>query len=788
MVQKITLNRALTDTQFAKEVFRKLPPDSFDTEAEKVLSKEINRYYLTNDKTMTETTLKTYIEGRMDSGLAQDKAEDVMELIEDVYSVTTELDEEVAITELDKHVRRALTLKTLKEFISQDELDDGESLENLGKEITNIALLDTSNSGDENFLDLLNDTDRKIELYKNLRTKAHPTGFDNIDAMLDGGGLGRGEVALFIAGTGQGKALVNGTKVYTPRGPINIEDLKIRDKVFGTDGKPHNVVGVFPQGKKRVYEIEFSDGTVIENNDEHIWTFQTARQRQRTGGWTTTTLRDMIDNYDISLPSGKYRRNNMYLPVTKPVEYEEKEVKLDPYTLGALLGDGGLGDDKLDFYNSEQDVIRKVDKGLNEVEYSLSDNKHIPEEYKYGSVNQRLEVLRGLVDTDGEVEGSAIKITSTSKQLANDVRDIANSLGMVSKLHTKEDNQYTYKGVKMNGRTSYRVTIKTAKGGLLPFSSKKHKEKFKQGQTDARVYVTDIRETSRYEEMTCISVDADNKLFLTENYIPTHNTSVAIQSANNYVKQGMNVLYVTLEEKLERMAVRLETNLIGANISQFYNDQEMINEELIKQLGETYKTNDQLGNLYISKHNPREVTIEKLEQLIINTKLRKGLEVDVVILDYPALMQVPGRNKVHEEQGELFERIRGLSQKYNFIALTLAQTNRTAWGADVVTLNNIEGGFMVANACELVLTVNRTQEEYEEGFFRMHVDKVRNRSNKVIPSMLSFTVDSKGYRMRGSTPQEEEKHMSILKEAGREDSTDGFAKANETVDSINKLL
>ena len=82
-------------------------------------------------------------------------------------------------------------------------------------------------------------------------------------------------------------------------------------------------------------------------------------------------------------------------------------------------------------------------------------------------------------------------------------------------------------------------------------------------------------------------------------------SSIAVQTATNYVKQGLNVLYVTLEEKLERMAVRLESNLLGAHLTDFYDEHEMINEDLIRAAGESYKASEDLGNLYISKHNPR---------------------------------------------------------------------------------------------------------------------------------------------------------------------------------------
>lgn len=384
---------------------------------------------------------------------------------------------------------------------------------------------------------------------------------------------------MVIASAGSGKALVNGSKVQTPNGSVNIENLLVGDKVFGTNGEAHNVIGVFPQGEKQVYEVNFSDGTTIRCNDEHLWTYQTRGTRQcknikARGEYKTKTLREIMDEVPLKMGDGW----NIYIPMAKPVRYPGKDLSIPPYLLGALLGDGSLGaKGSNSFSNSEADVIRKVDEELNSIgwglnkckgdnyDYSLkatsyegkgyqgkmflseslellglkgkhSYDKFIPSMYKESSVEDRLAVLKGLIDTDGECTGSGYAYSTASKQLSDDIKEIVESLGGTATEGVKQEPKYTYKGVKMTGRPSYRLQIKTGEAIRKIHTSKKHESKWEEGQSSARRTIRSIVETDTHAQMTCISVDAPDKLFLTDNYVVTHNTLTLVERVRHLVE------------------------------------------------------------------------------------------------------------------------------------------------------------------------------------------------------------------------------------------------------------
>lgn len=373
-------------------------------------------------------------------------------------------------------------------------------------------------------------------------------------------------VSFLIGNAGTGKALKNGSKVQTPYGAMNIEDLTVGDSVFGADGKICNVLGVYPQGKKKVYEVEFSDGSVIECCEDHLWTYQTSNDRNKTGKWRTNSLKYIIENEKLKLKNGKYMRNNLYIPMTEPVEYSKKDLPIHPYLLGAMIGDGCLYKTGQTFTNSEEDIVEKVDTHLRKIGYELSkiknsdygflikitsqkgarnarsyfsqslfdlellekksEEKFIPEQYKTSCVEDRLELLKGLIDTDGHNLSSMYEYSTSSIKLARDVKELVESLGMTANMSIKENPTYTHNGEKMIGLTNYRLFIKTSSKIQKIHSSKKHEEKYKKGQSNARRTIREIRETNNFEEMTCISVDNNDKLFLTDNYIVTHNTMI----------------------------------------------------------------------------------------------------------------------------------------------------------------------------------------------------------------------------------------------------------------------
>ena len=115
---------------------------------------------------------------------------------------------------------------------------------------------------------------------------------------------------LYSAPTGLGKALANGTKVLTPNGYKNIESFSIGDEIFGEDGEIYYIQGVFPQGEKEIYEVEFSNESIVECCNEHLWTY---RKNINSTNWETQSLQKIIDT-ELDFIQKKRNKRRLYLP------------------------------------------------------------------------------------------------------------------------------------------------------------------------------------------------------------------------------------------------------------------------------------------------------------------------------------------------------------------------------------------------------------------------------------------------------------------------------------------
>ena len=436
-------------------------------------------------------------------------------------------------------------------------------------------------------------------------------------------GQRKGKFYLSSSSSGAGKALLNGTKVFSENGYVNIETLKIGDKVFGEDGKLHNVIGVYPQGKKQIWEVEFSDGNIIKCCEEHLWTFQTKNQRHshaKIKPTTTATIKEIKEKY--SLRTSDNSGWNIYLPMTKPLEFQDSELPLDPYTLGALLGDGYLRDDgSYGFTNKEKDIIERVEKGLNKVDAHLalkkgrvidytinigrehiglwetgklkrilrelnlsgthSDTKFIPNIYKYASYKDRLDLIRGIIDTDGYITRSSYDITLKSEKLIDDIAEIVESLGGTAVKSIKNTFYKLSNGTNKDCGIAYRLLIKMPKNSDVLFYCKNRANQWKGfGQTEARRTIRDIRITNEYGDMTCIKVDNPTSLFLTEHCIVTHNTrSMAGEAthlvypfrynktAKRWIQNGFNkkILFITTEMEPNEIQTMIPAYLADVN-------------------------------------------------------------------------------------------------------------------------------------------------------------------------------------------------------------------------------
>lgn len=472
------------------------------------------------------------------------------------------------------------------------------------------------------------------------------------------------------AGAGSGKALLNGSKVVTPNGYINIEDLKVGDEIFGINGNIYNVLGVYPQSKKQIYNVTFSDGTIIKCSKDHLWAFQTASMRsEHKKDYKVETLENIINNYPIFRNNSKgYKEKNIYVPLNNPLKFSKKELPIKPYTLGALLGNGLLRKrgNSCCFSSNDFFCINKVNEQLSEINYKLRyngkydyrlsqiiapkksnlitileklklDGKHswekfIPKIYLYSDIEDRLELIKGLMDTDGYYEKGFYEYSTTSKQLAEDVKFLAQSLGCTAKIKLKLNSKYTYNDERKTGRTAYRVYIKCPKEiPIIHFSPQKGMQ-VKQ-QCYARKSIIDIQATEEYGEMTCIKTSAPDELFLTDNFTATHNTRVLIERVKRLLNEGVkpsNIICITYtnmaaEEMKERLsdAQGIGDSFIGT-IHSFAN--KILKSSNIEYKIFTEEIQDQLMTVLINMY-AKYLTLEKY---FLYKDLKKKVDLGII--------------------------------------------------------------------------------------------------------------------------------------------------------------
>lgn len=383
---------------------------------------------------------------------------------------------------------------------------------------------------------------------------------------------------IFATGSaGTGKALVNGTPVLTKDGWKPIENLTLQDRVYGRDGYLHSVLGIFPQGEKEVYRVTFSDRTFVDCCKEHLWTIQTASQRGNRRGEDkenyfpiTATLEQIMKDYPLVKDGGNgYNRANIFIPLTKPIHFKEQNHLIPPYVMGCMLGDGYFGEKgNIKFTNADQDILDKVQKLLmplkvkfvhrsrydydlcNDDEYykyhvasfrnelrrlglfgKESEDKFIPQEYLFDSIENRIELLKGIVDTDGYCGDGAYDICLKSQQLIQDIKFIAEGLGLTATYSEKETICTNAKNEPKKCGLAYRLHIKASYYIQKIHSSQRREKQWKKPQAWARRAITSIEKLNKKQEMTCITIDSPDHLFITKNCIVTHNTFTTLISA-----------------------------------------------------------------------------------------------------------------------------------------------------------------------------------------------------------------------------------------------------------------
>lgn len=358
--------------------------------------------------------------------------------------------------------------------------------------------------------------------------------------------------------------------VATPNGFVQMGSLKVGDEIWNPDGKTTKVLEIYEQGFKDVYKLTLADGRSVRCGADHLWEVVCANNHFKHKVLTT---HDLLNNglYNQCTVKGKrYNAYKYYLPAIEPLQYSEKQQNIPAYVLGALLGDGAITKRTPRISSIDQEILDRIKCLLGDgfefkydptttCEYRIIDKerflhkdefengqygvnrlhrwidqlglcvscayKFIPDQYKYGSIEQRYELIRGLMDTDGYIsKDGSMSFVNTSKYLIDDFVEVLRSLGILCSVSKRAPG----KGGVHNGRDifgtkfSYVVYIK-GNPDIFHLSRKKNRIK-KNRKFSNKVAITNIEYLGEQEKQRCIFVSNENHLYLTRDYIPTHNS------------------------------------------------------------------------------------------------------------------------------------------------------------------------------------------------------------------------------------------------------------------------
>lgn len=374
--------------------------------------------------------------------------------------------------------------------------------------------------------------------------------------------------AALFGDCGSGKAVAISAPCLTPDGWKPIKDVRVGDWVIARDGKPYPVIGVFPQGKRQLYRISFSDGASILADDNHLWVVQSKddSDRDRWRIRSTKTLRRDPLSYGSTKSSFKWR-----IPTVCPVAFSTKEHNiLSPYLLGAIIATGGVPEknrvirwtkadprfaDELAKELPSGHVLRRTPgKAENRVYLTLVSiphnapnlvtreldkhgilgcplqDKHIPKDYLLGDANQRLALLQGIFDA-GKLRSAKITYITASAQMAQDVAFLVESLGGRANVTSTQPFRML-DGKKVPAMRAHHVYLRLPVG-TPPFRAKRDLVTATCPR-QIRRSITAI-EPATEEEAVCISVASPDRTYVCERFIVTHNTFMALTFAESLI-------------------------------------------------------------------------------------------------------------------------------------------------------------------------------------------------------------------------------------------------------------
>lgn len=612
-----------------------------------------------------------------------------------------------------------------------------------------------------------------------------PTPWPDLNQII--GGWKPGGLYVIAARPGVGKALALDTPIPTPTGWTTMGDIKVGDKVLGLDGKPTTVTfATEVMYNHTCYNVTFNDGETIVADADHRWITETRASRKAANAakkyaHTSPHARKQRKHYPSVITTKqiaetvhtKDGRANHSLPDITPIQLPEQDLTIDPYILGYWLGDGTSTSNQITSWKKDAShIINHISKygyhyttqddhnclritfsrtpigsrqGSTKTDLrnlDLIKNKHIPSIYLRASIEQRTQLLRGLLDSDGYVsKNGTVQYCTVDERLAHGVLELARTLGIRPVMTTK-----TVKGRDEAHSTAYTITGMFTRNHItLP----RKRDRIPEKRRNLRRYIVACEPTTSVP-VRCIQVDNHDHMYLAgTTMVPTHNTMIALQAAAELADTG-HVYFASLE-----MAGRELWSRIMANIANVPGD---------AVTRRRYPTPDEQARMTAAAPHLRQLPIHfddranlTIGDFVATTRLlHRQHGLTAAFIDYIGLINAaPGDRRARWELiGEYTRSLKNLAKDLQIPVFAIAQLGRQAEqspGGELQLSHLRESGNIEQDA-NVVLLLSCPHENGVTDWTRADIHVAKNREGRTGHVLLEREGDYSRLNHLGWTP------------------------------------
>lgn len=721
---KIIAN-VLFDNEYALKIIPYTKSDYFEGDYKPIID-VITKFYIQYGTIPSKDEIKIEINNL--KGLTDKQVVNIDGLI-DQYQRDVTTDRKWLIDTTEKFYQKRSLTNAIINSASILEKDKENTNEILKLVQDALAVSFDSNLGHNYFEDI----NKRFEEYHTKEDKL-PTGmafFDRITL----GGFSRKSLNCVIAPSG---CHAKGTKVAMADGSLKkVEDIVVGDRLMGTNNEYRTVLQLC-RGNQTMYKITPKKGKAFIVNGDHVLHLNN---------------RELKTDVDIKVvdyvnKSKSYQYCCTLIKNSNELEFDQKvDLPLDPYFIGIWLGDGNTYNLRIttkekeieqfliEFCNTNNVALNKLWNPPCKDSYNFSivkkcgktnpiiekmksiglfignekqgrertkcEEKFIPEIYFHASVEDRYQLLAGLMDTDGHSDITYYEYTSKSKQLRDDIVRLAQSLGFVCSSVQWPVNGTMYYRVHILGDV-YKIPLKV--------SRKKSNYVRDRNLVDRKYHIAFDVEKLDNADYYGFTLDG-NHLYYDDDFVIHHNsgkTLSLISLACNMLRQGFNVLYITLEMSETRISERFDANLLDIDIPKLSDISLQSYTDRVNSIKQKVR-----GNLIIKEWPTGTINSNHIRAYLEEVKLKRGFIPDFVVVDYINLMNSSrykaGMVNSYSMVKAVSEELRGLAVENNLVMMTATQTNRNGMGNSDIEQTDIADSIGLVFTLDMMFALIRTE-------------------------------------------------------------------------------